>query len=521
MLCALGVYAYGVEMLELQPDIPSVEESESKPNLQLELFDRLQKATSAKERFYLYVDISLSYKRLLDYTSALRYLELAERTMEKVGKDREMEFRYLFEMAQLRFDILHYEEASRLADRIEADYNDLPSATEKAYLAINRGYIFFLQNDYAAAEEKLLEARALLKRYNTCEVPLVNAKLIELYSADDKNEKIAALFHEGLQISKSCDLLKYTRFLHYTIIKHYQKIGDFHQAYNSFLVIDTLNNVLGDCSNILKLNSAEQDLFIRQQNATIELNEQRVKNRNLMLAMTLSVFILTASVSANIVYRDKKNQLKKSALKAKQFTEMLLARVEDERQRISKDLHDEVGHNLLELKWQLHGEPSAKLDQVDNVIASIRHICKDLYPVNFKELGLPVYLEDLVKNAQQNFPINIEYTNSFVGRLPLNTELHLYRCVQEIMSNIVKYAEATHIQINIKNSDKHLLIEVLDNGKNFDYEHAIQSTRESFGLSNIQERAHILKGVVTYSRKNDWNLVSIKIPIDIDENITS
>jgi signal transduction histidine kinase len=171
---------------------------------------------------------------------------------------------------------------------------------------------------------------------------------------------------------------------------------------------------------------------------------------------------------------------------------------EQERLRISQELHDHLGQRLalLEIKLsQLEDncvcEQTAKglslvREQVGEIDRDVHRICWKLYPVLLEKLGLIVALQALCREFCQ-LGIKTEFIH---GRCPTTVEkttsLCLYRVVQEALHNVAKHARAKHAKVFLKGSAGRLEVSIEDSGVGFDRDHI--TNHSGLGLSSIEER---------------------------------
>jgi signal transduction histidine kinase len=180
---------------------------------------------------------------------------------------------------------------------------------------------------------------------------------------------------------------------------------------------------------------------------------------------------------------------------------------EMERRRISRELHDETGQSLLCVRLQLemleqnlpdpHGEWKGKLsetrDLTERTILEMRRLIAALSPAVLEQLGLGAALRQLVNRFRRMHPCRVRLHLSRMGSLPQNTEIIVYRLVQECCNNIAKHSGATHVNISVASSDGMVKLVVEDNGVGFKVEEAL-ARRDSFGLSGMRERVALLGG---------------------------
>ncbi|MCK8494774.1 histidine kinase [Spirosoma sp. RP8] len=196
--------------------------------------------------------------------------------------------------------------------------------------------------------------------------------------------------------------------------------------------------------------------------------------------------------------------------------------VEDERHRVARDLHDEVGASLsvmrLLVSQLVQSNPvvdpaGTKLKaQIDHTLDTIRRISNDLLPQGLTELGLVYALEglceDIMAVTENDIQLLVQGTVNFNARFNLT----VYRLVQELLINASKYAHATSIELQITVSTDQFLLLYSDNGIGFNLEEAYH--KKSLGLKNIETRTQMLGGSVDFKTQSGQGLqVTIGVPL--------
>ncbi|PWJ54762.1 putative ATPase [Dyadobacter jejuensis] len=175
---------------------------------------------------------------------------------------------------------------------------------------------------------------------------------------------------------------------------------------------------------------------------------------------------------------------------------------ENERRRIAADLHDDIGALLSTIKLYLsHGNSTAEINLkakiiLDQAIQNLRQLSHRLSPASLEKFGLVVALQSMIHDIQQASHLQIELRTNLVGRLPESIEVQLYRILQELFNNTLKYAQASSIFLRLEQKHNLLECEYTDNGVGFDMG-AIQLKHEAgkaIGLQNIANRSRTLGG---------------------------
>jgi signal transduction histidine kinase len=161
--------------------------------------------------------------------------------------------------------------------------------------------------------------------------------------------------------------------------------------------------------------------------------------------------------------------------------------------RFSHELHDELGGALTAIKTDLSAlaaDPSdrARLDDcvklVEQSISNVRELSQLLRPTILDDFGLDASLRWLVARFGERTRIEVDYQSTFEGRLPDETETHLFRIVQEALTNIARHSGATRVTISLSAYDDSVRLTLSDNGRGL-----AENRRNGMGLSGMRARA--------------------------------
>jgi signal transduction histidine kinase len=191
------------------------------------------------------------------------------------------------------------------------------------------------------------------------------------------------------------------------------------------------------------------------------------------------------------------------------FSQQILQNLESERRRIAGNLHDGLGQNLLVIKNQallaLQNDADEsllrqRLDEISGVasqaIEEVRQITHGLRPYQLDRLGLTQAIRATVSRTSANSPILFATrTDDIDGVFDQESEIHVYRIVQEAVNNVVKHSDATEAVVVIKKREASVTLSIRDNGRGFDVQSA-QPSEFGYGLSGITERIRILGGTL-------------------------
>lgn len=181
---------------------------------------------------------------------------------------------------------------------------------------------------------------------------------------------------------------------------------------------------------------------------------------------------------------------------------------ENERARIARDLHDEVGASLSLLRMKVT-TPDAK-PIIDSTIDNVRRISYDLLPPTLGVFGIAVALQAFFEKIEHNIAIHFQVIDEHL-RFDTVTELSIYRVVQELVQNTFKHSGADKIDFVMEYKNDQLAIIYHDNGKGYDY--GSQQKENGLGMKNIAFRIKQCGGTLQYKRRIDNSIeVHISIP---------
>jgi signal transduction histidine kinase len=202
---------------------------------------------------------------------------------------------------------------------------------------------------------------------------------------------------------------------------------------------------------------------------------------------------------------------------------------EEERKRISRELHDDTIQSLVALSRQLDALASNSKDlsqdvrqrveelwqQTNNVMQGVRRLSQDLRPAALDRLGLLPALEWLTTDVTKfsGIPVYLTITGS-ERRLPEDVELALFRIVQEALRNVWRHSEATRADVTVEFTNYKVKITVSDNGKGFDLPKSAGDLAKDgkLGLAGMAERARLLGATLTsQSKTGKGTIIAIEL----------
>lgn len=200
----------------------------------------------------------------------------------------------------------------------------------------------------------------------------------------------------------------------------------------------------------------------------------------------------------------------------------LLEGQETERTRIVKELHDGVGQLLTAISMQLDlldGPPDKKADvkkYINEAVAEIKRISYNVMPQAIVDFGLEAALNGLCESVRRYSSISIDfrYVRETDHMLDFEVSIAVYRIMQEGLNNIVKHANATHVNLHVLDKADELYCVLEDDGRGFDTTAASGGSAPGSGLRNIRERAQLMNGTADIqSTPGQGTVIEIHIPM--------
>lgn len=260
--------------------------------------------------------------------------------------------------------------------------------------------------------------------------------------------------------------------------------------------------------------------------------------------MTIGILIMLSLALAFIVFFNRSQrkilaeQMQMQQLKLEHQEALLynnLKTQEEERKRIAKDLHDEVGSKLNVIHLNLHrlkknAAANPVLEEtvsdifgvINDTIDTTRRISHDLLPPTLENFGLADAIKELCESYQRSAVLNIQFDHVQGQERPIEkmVEVNLFRIIQELISNSIKHGQATQISIRLLDNHKGLRLEYQDNGRGFDPANLAHKT--GLGMQNIESRIQMIHAQQElHSQPGAGFSLIIKYPYPNDPSSTS
>lgn len=263
-----------------------------------------------------------------------------------------------------------------------------------------------------------------------------------------------------------------------------------------------------------ELQSLNRAMYVAQQGETATLQAQLQRQVLLVLgiALGLSLIIAWAAYRHGVRLENRLIEQRRREQDISADLHRLSAGIvkvqEDERQRIARELHDEVGQALSALALELasaehrlqrtHGRGDLREARAltDGALRAVRDLSQLLHPSVLEDLGLSAALRSFLRGIARRTDLDCTLTDDVVAaRLPPDVERAVYRITQEAMTNILRHARARKVSVRLATDDERLSVEITDDGIGFELADTARFGRQSgLGLLSMRERVSHLGG---------------------------
>ena len=213
--------------------------------------------------------------------------------------------------------------------------------------------------------------------------------------------------------------------------------------------------------------------------------------------MIAAITVFAGGLAVNI------SEQRQADRKLKALAHRVVSSQEEERARVSRELHDHICQLLVSIKYQFElvghrlaypgNAPVTAIDKeigaLSQAIGEVRRISHDLRPALLDDLGLPAALEHIGNELAQRSGLTVNVSpNVHEERLPELQAVSLFRVAQEALRNVERHAGAKHIDIRLDDAHDRLELCITDDGRGFDVQNVEHSKDRGIGLTNMRER---------------------------------
>ncbi|QRR02182.1 tetratricopeptide repeat-containing sensor histidine kinase [Dyadobacter sandarakinus] len=513
-------------------------------------------ATKAKNKLNMakaLANIGASYTYLGNYTESIRYYQQAADQFTRAGVTMFLPKLYVnigtaFEHANLFEKSLVYKQkalalARPMADSVQlADiltnvgtclfnlkrYNDcIPYFYEGIGIARKVKADIYVIQAYSGLSGAFrhLERMGEAKRYGEMGLELARKTgnvflemeclraLMFVAEQDNQPEVSARYTARALEIAEANGMTDHLVELYEDYAADLARRKNYKAAYDYLLRYNTLNDSIQGADVQKQLQELDTRYLTAQKEKQIAVLEAD-KQRRTTLIYSLAAGLLVLAVISALIYRNitiRKKVAENEVLQLQQekqlvATNSILKGQEEERTRVARDLHDGLGGLLSGIKLTLNSvkgnmilpEESAMtfsraLNQLDGAISEMRRVAHSMMPETLVRFGLIDALHDFCDGISASGALQVIMQEfGFQKRLDSSVEIVLYRVVQELLNNVLKYAEASEAHVQLTWVDHQVSLTVEDNGKGFDVNNL--DLNKGAGLRNVKARVDYLNG---------------------------
>lgn len=249
--------------------------------------------------------------------------------------------------------------------------------------------------------------------------------------------------------------------------------------------------------------------FLHRRRAEDELKQAHDELETRVQARTQQLAAINQTLTSEIANRaETERSLQQSQEELRSLAGQLLTAQEEDRRRISRDLHDDINQRLAMLTMDLRrmekesfADPGCLRNEIRLVSEHLTAVSDDVrqmayrfHPSILDDLGLVKAVRRLVEDFSSRTGIRSDYVhNDPVEALPDEITICIYRVVQESLSNVARHAQASHVEVEVIFEEEAVVLSIRDNGVGFDIEQP-NKPGGHLGLLNMKERARLAKG---------------------------
>lgn len=367
---------------------------------------------------------------------------------------------------------------------------------------------------YETSEEKIKDLENEVVRLKKQEKILQEEKTKFRTIFENANDEIVLLDANGVVMDINYKVEEIFGYKREEVIGRNFAQFDFLSTEDLIRTLDLFDELLnGRPGKLLELDFFRKDGSV----VFIEVNPKLVKNKN----QTQSILAIIRDVT----------ERKQAEEHIQELTQQIIKAQEAERQRISRDLHDNMAQDLSSLKItcetlfdhypDISDELKSKVSEMSKIltrsITSVRDLTYNLQPPSLDQLGLVQAVYQHCIDFSDRTGIHTDFFSAGMDdiKFDFDTEINLYRIIQEALNNVRKHAHATHVRVRLLASYPSIILKIEDNGLGFCVEGRITKAaiEKRIGLKSMKERACLLQGEFKIqSLKNMGTEVYVEVP---------
>lgn len=478
---------------------------------------RLYQAAKLTDKVALVnVNLGVVYKALGDYPNSIKNYQ------EALGIFQWMDNSYLVAVCEVNLGSVYlfvnqYDSALYYSRLASEKFHTLSYFRFEAVAIGNVGIAHAKLKQNSAAIQFLKKAIALHEQNNnTKELAFCKLKLAEVYESEGNFDLALNQALEASRLAQQAQALQQMADADALLAYLYQKRGDYANAFGYLKSFQAVHDTLFERNSVseirkfqIQYETEKKERALAISKAELAEKELEIQQSNARLAL-LGGTLLLALVVGGAVYRQQR--LRQAQLEQENRLKEQLAVAEaqnalqQERLRISRDLHDNIGSQLTFINASMESlskqvsDPS--VSEVKNLtLETIKELRKTVWLINKHSVSweeLVIKLREYLKPvAAISTSVQVQTKGELNGRLEAQEANQLFRLIQEAVNNALKHAQASEINVLFEAKEVGVAVSIHDNGIGFDPSEAVG---KSMGLQSMQERAHSLQA--------EWELQS-------------
>jgi|JI10StandDraft_1071094.scaffolds.fasta_scaffold04107_8 two-component system NarL family sensor kinase len=485
----------------------------------LKSVDDFEKANNYNKISIAYNSISLAYHDFGDYKKGIDYALKAINVLDKHKKEINL-IRYWYCYNNLG---INYDDSKQYTKATEAHLKALQfaiSGNDSSYSFNNLGNTSKKINQLDRAEKYFeISIKVNDDSLDFYHIATISSNLVDIYRIR-KNYILSNKYVDfAIQYAKKSNSPEKLLDIYYYIYQLRNETNQYEEAtkyLSKYMILkDSLFTIEKNRAVINYQTKYESEKKDKENlELIIENNKQKTKNQWVIFIG----LVLTAFTSFSIwfmMYKRKQQLIKEQNA---QLNEITLVTELQERERIARDLHDSVGQKLSVVKMQLsmkNADTQSASNLLDEAIQDVRNVSHNLMPTDLSK-GLITAVENMseqVNLSSNTLQLHLHITDA-VRLLVINKQnsMIIYRMIQELLNNAIRYAQARNIHINMDCEKNLLKLNLTDDGVGFDVNSL--EKKDGLGIKNIKDRVQQMSGNIQLESKNGKGTqYQISIPI--------
>ncbi|SMD33160.1 Signal transduction histidine kinase [Reichenbachiella faecimaris] len=497
---------------------------------------------SYKEKAFL--EIANTYTSNDDIRNALVYEKKAIEAGRRHGEKQPLAIN-LLNTGYSYYTLNYLDSALLLYNEAEPIFEEIGLEIGKAYTIGNRALVYWKQGDYTKAEKDLLVAVEMLEplgdQYGMADY---HNQLGSIYLEQDNIPKTIWHTEMAIQMGEALGLKEQIRDASLLLADLYKRQDDYKKALEyqtQYLAYkDSIENTeqtkkMADMRTEFEVNLREKEIDLLEEREALQWTYIAIAVGLLIMAIVILLYFrqrfMTTKLMAKAEQKQQNDRIKD--LLGSQETKALQAMVkgrDNERRRLAKELHNHFGSLLATLKVNLNGMDDLKSERHKTMTTLVDQACSDIRTMSHslnmgisENFGLVPALKELTDHLQQSGGLKVEFAAAMGDyQLTSENEIIIYRIVQELVSNVLKHAEATKLSVSLTYFNEESLVNILvqDNGKGFD-EKLIEKESDGMGLGTLREMVESFDGDITFdTNRQSGTTVNIDLPFATQPDLT-